>query len=142
MLWILTNPAVTYATAQHQGCLFWITCKRIKLMRKVGHLQLIQNSVPSVAGWHQCCIRMIQPHNTTTLCTCTSRKYFYPLIFILTDNNVKFLQSLINWSDKISKKLYQSGKFKELQIQLTRLGRRKYLMRIRHLYEMNHRFKS
>ena len=29
----LMNPAVTYATALHQGRLFWITCKRLKLLR-------------------------------------------------------------------------------------------------------------
>ena len=52
------NPAVTYAAAQHQGRLFWITFKRLKLLRKVGRLQLIQNSAPIVAGWHQCCIRI------------------------------------------------------------------------------------
>ena len=51
-------PAVTYAAFQHQGYLFWITCKRPKLLRKAGRLQLIQNSTPSVAGMRQCCIRM------------------------------------------------------------------------------------
>ena len=45
------NPAVTYAAAEHQGPLFWISCKRLKLLRKAGSLQLIQNSAPSVAGW-------------------------------------------------------------------------------------------
>ena len=29
-------PAVTYAASQHQGRLFWITCKRLKLLRKAG----------------------------------------------------------------------------------------------------------
>ena len=52
------NPAVTYAAAQHQGRLFWITCKRLKVLRKTGRLQLIQNSAPSVAGRRQCCIRI------------------------------------------------------------------------------------
>ena len=44
----LLNPAVTYATAENQGSLFWITCKRLKLLRKGSHLQVIQNSAPSV----------------------------------------------------------------------------------------------
>ena len=51
-------PAVTYATFQHQGCLFWITCNRPKLLRKAGRLQLIQNSTPSVALMRQCCIQI------------------------------------------------------------------------------------
>ena len=50
------NPAVTYTAAQHQGRLFWITYKWLKLMRKAGRLQLIQNLEPSVAWRHQCCI--------------------------------------------------------------------------------------
>ena len=52
------NPAVTYVAAQHKGCLFWITCKWLKLLRKADCLQLIQKSVPSLAGPHQCCIRI------------------------------------------------------------------------------------
>ena len=55
---LAANPAVTYAATEHQGCSFWITHKQLKLMRKAGSLQLIQNSAPSVAGWHQCCIRI------------------------------------------------------------------------------------
>ena len=51
-------PAVTYAAAEHQGRLFWITCKRLKLLRKASHLQVIQNSVPSVVRQHQCDIRI------------------------------------------------------------------------------------
>ena len=47
-------PAVTYAATQHHGRLFLITCKRLKLLRKASRLQLIQNSMPSVAGWRQC----------------------------------------------------------------------------------------
>ena len=39
-----------------QGPLFWITCNRLKLLRKAVCLQLIQNSMPSVAGRQQCCI--------------------------------------------------------------------------------------
>ena len=57
--WKSQNPVVTYATAKHQGLLFWITCKRLKLLRKAGCLQLIQNLAPSVGGRHQCCIRII-----------------------------------------------------------------------------------
>ena len=36
----------------------WISCKRPKLLRKVGRWQLIQNSAPSVAWRHQCNIRI------------------------------------------------------------------------------------
>ena len=50
------HPAVTYAAAEHQGFLFWITCKWLKLLRKAGRFQLIQNSAPSVAGRRQCCM--------------------------------------------------------------------------------------
>ena len=50
------HPAITYATAEHQGRLFWITCKGLKLLRKAGCLELIQNLAPSVAGRRQCCI--------------------------------------------------------------------------------------
>ena len=57
-IWMKTYPAVTYAAFQHQGGLFWITCKRPKLLRKAGRLQLIQNSMPSVALMRQCCIQM------------------------------------------------------------------------------------
>ena len=56
----MLNPAVTYATSEHQGRLFWITCKRPKLLRIAGRLQLIQNLTPSVAGMRQCCIRIRQ----------------------------------------------------------------------------------
>ena len=52
-------PAFTYGTAEHQGCLFWITYKWLKVLRKASHLQIIQNSAPSVAGRYQCCIRII-----------------------------------------------------------------------------------
>ena len=44
------NPAVTYADTKHQGRLFWITCKWLKILRKASHLQVIQNSGPSVFG--------------------------------------------------------------------------------------------
>ena len=55
------HPAVTYAAAKHQGLLFW-TCKRLKLQRKTGHLQLIQNSAPSVAA-----PSMLHPNNAETI---------------------------------------------------------------------------
>ena len=42
------------------GTEFWITCKRLKLLRKAGRLQLIQNSAPSTIVWRQCDIRMDQ----------------------------------------------------------------------------------
>ena len=41
-----------------EGDEFWISCKRLKLLRKAGRLQLIQNSVPSVARRRQCDIRI------------------------------------------------------------------------------------
>ena len=37
--------------------------KRLKLLRKAGRLQLIQNLAPSVTQWRQCDIR-IHGHNT------------------------------------------------------------------------------
>ena len=37
---------------------FGIPCKGLKLLRKAGHLKLIQNSEPSTIMWHQCDIRM------------------------------------------------------------------------------------
>ena len=40
------------------GAEFWITCKWLKLLRKAGCLQLIQNSAPSTIGWRQCDIWM------------------------------------------------------------------------------------
>ena len=46
--------AVTYAAAEHQGRLFWITCKPLKLLRKASCLQVIQNSAPSVVQRRQC----------------------------------------------------------------------------------------
>ena len=52
------HPAVTYAAFEHQRRLFWITCNRLKLLKKAGWLQLIQNSTPSVALMRQCCIRI------------------------------------------------------------------------------------
>ena len=57
---LMNNPAVTYADAEHQGHLFWITCKWLKLLRKASHLQVFRNSAPSVARRHQCDI-MIRP---------------------------------------------------------------------------------
>ena len=48
-------PAVTYATSQHQGRLFWIVCKRPAFLSSFSCLKLIQNSAPSgwdAAVWH------------------------------------------------------------------------------------------
>ena len=53
-----SNPAVTYAAAEHQGCLFWITCKQLKLLRKASCLQVIENLAPFVVRWRQCDIRI------------------------------------------------------------------------------------
>ena len=53
-----SNLAVTYAAANHQGCLFWITCKRLKPLRKASHLHVIKNLAPSVVRWRQCDIRI------------------------------------------------------------------------------------
>ena len=55
----LFDPSVTCAATEHHGCLFWITCKRLKLLRKASCLQVIQNSAPSVVRWCQCDIRKI-----------------------------------------------------------------------------------
>ena len=43
-----------------EGAEFWISCKRLKLLRKAGCLQLTQNSVPSVALCCQCDIQIIK----------------------------------------------------------------------------------
>ena len=45
------------------GAEFWITCKRLKLLRKAGRLQLIQNSAPSTIVWRQCDIRITLAHS-------------------------------------------------------------------------------
>ena len=42
------------------GTKFWINCKRLKLLRKAGHLQLIQNSAPYTIVRCQCDIGMLQ----------------------------------------------------------------------------------
>ena len=42
-----------------EGAEFWISCKRLKLLRKAGRLQLIQNSAHSVARQCQCNIRIL-----------------------------------------------------------------------------------
>ena len=52
-------PAVTYATSQHQGRLFWIVCKQPAFLSSFSRLKLIQNSAPSVAGMRQCDIRIV-----------------------------------------------------------------------------------
>jgi hypothetical protein len=57
------------------GCLFWITCKRLKLLRKASHLQVIQNSAPSVVRRRQCDIQnyedgMILKFSLLDLATC------------------------------------------------------------------------
>ena len=59
-------PAVTYAASQHQGRLFWIVCKWPAFLSSFSWLQLIQNSVPSVAGIRQCDIRIV----STNLYSC------------------------------------------------------------------------
>ena len=41
-----------------EGVEFWISCKWLKLQRKAGRLQLIQNLAPSAARWRQCDIRI------------------------------------------------------------------------------------
>ena len=40
------------------GAEFWIICKWLKLLRKAGPLQLIQNSAPSTIVWCQCDIQI------------------------------------------------------------------------------------
>ena len=64
---ICQYPAVTYAAAEHQGHLFWNTCKRLRLLRKAIHLQVIQISVPSVVRRHQCDIQMKIPYHNLVL---------------------------------------------------------------------------
>ena len=44
---------------QKNNCYSHIVCKRLKLLRKAGNLQLIQNSAPSLARWRQCDIQSI-----------------------------------------------------------------------------------
>ena len=56
---MINYPAVTYAPAEHQGHLFWITYKWLKLLRKASHLQVIQNSGPSVVRLRQCDIQIL-----------------------------------------------------------------------------------
>ena len=78
------NPAVTYAAFQYQGRLFWITCKRPKLLRKAGCLQLIQNSTPSVTLMRQCCIRIfILDQPTASLENCYLQLKFETLLRLL-----------------------------------------------------------
>ena len=62
------HPTVTYAAAEHQGRLFWITCKQLKLLRKASRLQVIQNSVPSVV-WRCQCDNRIRLKNKISLKT-------------------------------------------------------------------------
>ena len=38
----------------------YFACKRLNLLRKASRLQVIQNSTPSVAGWRQCDIRIVE----------------------------------------------------------------------------------
>ena len=40
------------------GAEFWISCQRIRMLRKVSHWQLIQNLVQSTIVWRQCDIRI------------------------------------------------------------------------------------
>ena len=42
-----------------EGAEFWISCKALKLLRKAGRLQLIQNSAPSVARRRQFDVRIV-----------------------------------------------------------------------------------
>ena len=43
-----------------EGGEFWISCKWLKLLRKAGRLQLIQNAAFSVARQRQCDIRIVE----------------------------------------------------------------------------------
>ena len=45
-------------TTMVDGAELWISCKRLKLLRKADRLQLIQNLAPSVARRRQCDIRI------------------------------------------------------------------------------------
>ena len=58
-----------------EGAEFWISCLQLKLLRKAGRLQLIQNSVPSVTRWRQCDIWttfICKPNHTSALMFCSS----------------------------------------------------------------------
>ena len=45
-------PAVTYAAAEHQGHSFWITCKRLKLLRKASDSKLSACYCSAPSMWH------------------------------------------------------------------------------------------
>ena len=47
-------PAVTYAAAEHQGHLFWITCKRLKLYTEKSWLPTTNSKFSTIC----CCNRM------------------------------------------------------------------------------------
>ena len=63
------NPAVTYAAFEYQGRLFWITCRRLKLLRKASRLQMIQNLTPSTILVRQCDIRIDRKVLLLIMCT-------------------------------------------------------------------------
>ena len=102
------HPAVTYAAAKHQGLLFW-TCKRLKLQRKTGHLQLIQNSAPSVAA-----PSMLHPNNAETIWkfshfTLSKKNSFrrnYLWKYGISDNFEQFQTSLGQFEKYFGKKLH------------------------------------
>ena len=49
------------------GAKYWIICKWLKLLRKSGRLQLIQNSAPPTIMRRQCDIRIDENENIYTL---------------------------------------------------------------------------
>ena len=69
------------------GAEFWITCKRLKLLRKAHSLQLIQNSAPSNIVLRQCDIRIWR---RTVLCpffTLNILSIFEHNLFYLSKNH-------------------------------------------------------
>ena len=59
MTWVRNIWMLHWRHTMLDGAEFWISCQRLKLLRKDGHWQLIQNSVPSTIMWRQCDIRML-----------------------------------------------------------------------------------
>ena len=86
-----------------EGSEFLISCKRLKLLRKAGRLQLIQNSEPSVAQGCQCDIRMglifvLQPFRWFKISSDTGANIG---LFIRSNFRVIFLTKFLTFSDMI-----------------------------------------
>ena len=108
-----------------KGAEFWISCKWLKLLWKAGHLELIQNSAPSVAQWRQCDIRMIIIWDTTMPETRPSNfgQYIalsldgvYQVKHLLKNIYPQFLFMTWFWKKKVSKSGVKSFLFTRLFI--------------------------